>query len=174
MIPLFTGLTVANLMLLSIVFVMGLTADATETASRLYLIHMAMGIAAGLMVLLTHMSVFVYFMATLRWLEAASLRAGIEADRFAKPARRHKSRAVAFAMAAIVITMLAMFAGAGADPTIGALWPTQVHLMLAALTIAVNVACAAGEYRLIRGQSDLMDQALAVVNEGDTNVASST
>jgi hypothetical protein len=169
MIPLFAGLTASNLILLTIVFVLGLSADATDPASKVYPIHMAMGIAAGLMVLLSHMSVFIYFMGTVKWLEAASLRADIEPSRFMHPASRHKRRAFALVMTAITITMLTMFAGAGADPTVSKLWPAEVHLMMACLTIAVNAGCALGEYRLIRAQSDVMDNALTLVNDPETN-----
>jgi hypothetical protein len=67
-------------------------------------------------------------------------------------------------MAAIVLTMLAMFAGAGADPAVNRLWPVQVHLMMAALAIAVNVLCAFSEYQHIRAQSQLMDDAIERVS----------
>ncbi len=166
MIRMFAGLTAANLILLLIVFGLGLSVNATDAATRMYPMHMAMGFAAGLMVLLAHLSVFMYFMATSKWLAAASVKVGIADERFIVPAQTNKRRAFGFAMAAIVITMLTMFAGAGADPTLGRLWPAEVHLIFACVTIAANVIAAMGEYRLIRGEGQLMDQALGILQAG--------
>ncbi len=55
-------------------------------------------------------------------------------------------------------------AGAGADPAVNRLWHTQLHLMFAALAIAINILCAAGEYQHIRAQGQLMDYAIERVN----------
>ncbi len=164
MTSLFAGLTAANLIVLLITFALGLSADATAAGDRLYPIHMAMGFAAGIMVLLTHLATYMYFMATTKWLAAASDKVNLDFEQFVRPAEKRKRRVFAVVMSAIVLTMLAMFAGAGADPAVNSLWPTQVHLMMAALAIAINILCAAGEYQHIRAQGQLMDDAIEQVN----------
>jgi hypothetical protein len=58
-----------------------------------------------------------------------------------------------------------MFAGAGADPAFNPWWPGEVHLVMGAAAILTNILCALAEYRLIRAQSDLMDEATAKVTQ---------
>ena len=165
MIPLFIGLSAANLLLLSAVFGIGLfTFDAAGKSTQLYSYHIAMGIVAGMTTLLDHLSVYTYFMATSRWLQAATDKANLDPAAFAAPALAAKKRAFPVAMAAVAVTMLTMFAGAGADPTVHPLWPAEVHLTLGALAILVNMLCAALEYKFIRAQGRLMDGALGILN----------
>lgn len=166
MIPLFLGLHAANLIVMSIVFVLGLgaTSGPEHRPTDLYAYHLAMGLAAGLLTTLAHLTVYTYFMGTSKWLHAAADKAGLDLHRFVVPAQQRKKYSLRYAMAAIVLTMVTMFAGAGADPTVHPLWPAEAHLALAAITILGNAFCAVGEYRLIRQQGRLMDDALAVVN----------
>jgi len=162
---LFLGLTAANLLLLSIVFGLGLFAtDAADQPTWIYSYHIALAIAAGMMTLLTHLAVYTYFMATSRWLQAATDKANLDPNAYAAPALAAKKRVLPLAMTAIVLTMLTMFAGAGADPTLRRLWPAEVHLAIAALAVAANALCAALEFRLIKAQGRLMDGALAILN----------
>lgn len=171
MIPLFLGLTAANLIILAGVFALGLGVGGDVAA--LYTYHIAFGLTAGLMALLTHLSVYVYFMATSKWLAAATDKAGLDADRFARPAERHKRRAFVLAMSIIALTMITMFAGAGADVTVSALWPGELHLLLAVAAIVANGFGALGEYQLIRKQSNLMDAA-AVYVSGDPHASTAS
>ncbi len=164
MIPIFLGLTIANLALLGLTFGLGLFATDGGRPSGWYEYHLLLGIGAGLMAVLTHLAIYTYFMATTRWLGAAADKAGLALDRFVVPAARRKGRAFAVVMMTIVATMLTMFAGAGADPTRGALWPGEVHLALAGGLIVVHLGAAVAEYRLIGGQGALMDEALVLTN----------
>lgn len=170
MIPLFLGLTVANVTLLAAVFIMGLSAiDIEGGATAWYAYHVAAGIATGLVAVLTHVVVYTYFMATTKWLAAATDKVGLDEQRFVRPAQRRKSRQFAVMMAVVGVTMLTMFAGAGADSTLSPLWPAQVHLVLAMIAIAANVLAALVEYQLINAQGALMDHALAQVNQPRTH-----
>lgn len=174
MIPLFLGLTVANLIILAIVFTLGLTAAGAEDGtSSLYTYHLAFGFTAGLMVLLTHLSVYVYFMATTKWLAAATDKVGFDPQRFSIPAQKAKRRSFVMVMSIITVTMLTMFAGAGADVTITRLWPGELHLALAAVAIAANLFGALAEYQIIRNQGRLMDEAIALVT-GDTHASTAS
>lgn len=172
MIPLFLGLTAANLLLLLGVFSLGLfVVDHTGSVTGAHSLHLLLGIAAGLLCALTHVGVYMYHMATARWLQAATDKIGADPMRWAAPALERKRKVFAVVMGAIVITMLTMFAGAGADPTAGRWWPGEVHLMMGVLAIAMNVSAAISEYRHIRAQGAMMDDALAVLNAPRQEVA---
>ena len=164
MIPLFLGLTIANLLLLVVVFVLGFGTFHEGKPTDHYAYHISLAIAAGLMAVLVHVVAYMYFMATSKWLRAATDKAGLDPAAFALPAMSNKRRVLPLVMGAIVMTMLAMFAGAGADPTVNPWWPGELHMVVAAAAIAANALCAAGEFRMIRTQGRLMDEALAVVN----------
>jgi len=166
MIPLFLGLTAANLFMIVIVFALGLFAvDVADQPTSLYAYHISMGVAAGLMTALTHVAVYTYFMATCKWLGAATQQAGLDATRYVAPAVDRKKRVIMVAMLAITSTVLALFAGAGADPTVNPWWPAQVHLFSAVLALVVNAICGVIEYRHIRDQGALMDRVLAFFNK---------
>jgi hypothetical protein len=166
MFPLFLGLTAANLILLCTVFVMGLfVIDHTQEPTRLYETHLPLGVAAGLMAAFTHVAVYMYHMATARWLEAATDKAGVPVSRWVTPALARKRKVFFLMMGAIGMTMLTMFAGALADPTMNPLLTGEVHLLIGSLAIAANVGAALSEGRHIRRQGRLMDDALAVLNQ---------
>jgi hypothetical protein len=164
MIPLFLGLTLANLLLLGIVFALGFTAVEGAKPSHMYAYHITLGIASGLLTAFAHVSIYMYFMATSKWLRAATEKAGLDPAAYAAPALVNKRRVLPMMMIPIAMTMLAMFAGAASDPTVNPWWPGELHMGVAAIAIAANALCAMGEYRLIRAQGRLMDEALAVVN----------
>lgn len=168
MIPLFLGLQAANHLLLLIAFGAGLWFSefrgGAAGGSDWHGYHVGLGIMAGLFCTFAHVGTYMYFMATFKWLRAATEKAGLDPRRFAQPARRNKSRSFPLMMGAIAATMLAMFAGAAADPTAGAWWPGQVHLVVAAAAIAINFAAAARLFMLVREQGRLMDGALAILN----------
>jgi phosphatidylglycerophosphate synthase len=166
MVPLFLGLTAANLIVLGITFAVGLGAiDAGGEPTRAYDVHLPLGFGAGLLVLLTHISVYTYFMATTKWLAAATDKGNLDRARFIVEPARRKRRAFVMSMSAIGLVMIAMFAGAGADSTMARpLWPGEVHLALGALALAGNAFVALGQYRVIRLQGRTMDEALGVLN----------
>lgn len=165
MLTLFLGLHSASLLLLCAVFGMGLmTIDSAGKPTGVYHYHLAGGIAAGLVVTLAHVSVYTYFMATTKWLQAACEKCGLDLATHVAPSMSRKRKALWTAMAAIGVTMVTMFAGAGADRTMRPLWPAETHLVIAAVAIAVNLLCAIAEYRFIRAQGKLMDDTLAEVN----------
>ena len=164
MIPLFLGLTAVNLLSLTAVFVVGLALnDAGGEAASLYTMHVMLGILAGLACALTHVAVFTYFMATTKWLGAATVKASLDESSFVADSLRRKGRAFVLAMVAIVATTVTMIGGAGADKAVSPLWTPQLHLLAGALTIALNFLCAIGEYKLIAVQGRQMDEAAAIL-----------
>lgn len=165
MISLFLGLSTANILLMSIVFGLGLFAvDGGDQATEGYRHHVTLGIASGFMAGATHLGVYMYFMATSKWLGAACDKANLNPTNYVRPALEHKKRVLKVVLLAIGVTMLAMFAGAGTDPTMGRQWSSSWHLVLAVLALGTNLVCAVLEYPRIRQQGALMDSALEKVN----------
>lgn len=172
MLPLFLGLTLANLLLLSAVFLLGLfVIDHTGQATHAYDWHIPLGVAAGLMATLTHVGVYMYHMATARWLGAATDKAGQPLSRWVAPALHRKRQVFFLMMSAIGTTMIAMFAGALGDPTMNPWLPGEVHLVTGVVAVAVNGAVAISEGRHIQAQGVLMDDALNVLNAPQTAAA---
>lgn len=165
MIPLFLGLASANLILLLGVFTLGLMVIGGDgRPTSVYPYHLAAGIGTGFMCTLAHLSVYMYFMATTKWLAAATDKAALDPQAFTLPAAAAKRRVFRYVMLAIVSVMVAMFAGAAADPTVRPWWPGEVHLAIAAFAVCTNFVCHALEYRAIRAQGALMDAALRTMN----------
>lgn len=165
MISLFLGLSTANLLLLTMTLGLGLFAtDAGGQPSSLFAVHITMGIAAGMMAVVTHIGTYTYFMATAKWLQAATDKADLNPDHFVAPALARKTRVLAAAGIAITVTMLAMFAGAASDPTMPNPWPSGIHITLALATVAINLAAAIVQFSQVRQQGLLMDEALAILN----------
>ncbi len=162
MIPLFLGLTIANLLLLSGVFTLGiLVRDGQGEMTAIYDYHILFAIVAGLIVVLVHLVTYTYFMATTKWLGAAVDKANLDPAVYHTPAAERKKRVFAIVMTAIGVTMLTMFAGAAAD-TVGL--PAMVHFIAGIVTLAMNALCAVAEFQCIREQGRLMDEALAVIH----------
>lgn len=166
MIPLFLGLSAANVLLLLISFGLGLFAtDAGHNPTEMFSYHVAIGIATGLMTTLTHVAVYTYFMATSKWLHAAADKTGLPTGRYVAPSLARKKRIFVIVMAAIGVTILTMIVGAASDPTVPGSWvPEGLHMAMAFLSVAVNIAAAAGQFPLIRAQGGLIDEVLAIVN----------
>ena len=128
MIPLFLGLTLANLLMLSGAFALGLAARHLGDGADAYAAHLAMGLGAALGTAMTHCVVYTYFMATTKWLEAASDKAGLDRQRFVLQAKAAKSRSFRFVMLAILSTMVTAFGGAATVTVPG--WPAHLHIDL--------------------------------------------
>ncbi len=166
MISLFLGLSTANVLLLGCVFGLGLFAtDAAAKPTGVYVLHVSMAIAAGLMTTLTHVGVYTYFMATHKWLLAATHKADLDHARFVAPPLARKARALKLALAGIGATLLAMFAGAATDPTLPSRWvPAPLHLASGLAAVAINGISALAQFPIVRQQSQLIDEALAILN----------
>lgn len=166
MIPLFIGMTLANLLLLCGVFGLGLfVVGADEKTTSVYAYHISLAIAAAFVTLATHVGTYMYFMATSRWLQAATDKVGLEPRRFAAPALDNKRRSLPCIMMPILAMMAAAFAGAGADRTLAPIWRPEYHLAAGVIAIAVNIFAAMLEFKLIKAQGALMALALAILNQ---------
>lgn len=166
MIPLFLGLSAANVLVLGLAFGFGLFAtDATTDApTTLYTFHITVGIAAGLMTALAHTTVYTYFMATSKWLQAATDKADLDPTKFVLPALARKNRVLGIVMVAVATTILTLFAGAASDPTVRPWLPSGVHLLMGLTAIFVNLFAAVTQFPLVQQQGLLMGHALMILN----------
>ena len=162
MISVVIGLSAANLLLLIGVWCLGLTFAGSARGDALYTLHVTLAILASLMSILVHVAVFTYFMATTKWLTAAADKAALAADDYILPSQRRKSRALICLMGAFVAMLITVLAGAAADTT-GRGWVSQIHMWLGALTIAVNLVAAIGEYHLVAHQGRLLHRAATIL-----------
>lgn len=171
MIPLFIGLHATNLLVLIGVFTLGLLLpDADLSGMNMRSYHMLAGIFAGLFCTLAHMATFTYFMATTKWLGAATDKGNLNPKHFVIPAQSQKSRAFMTCLLAVGITMATMFAGAAADTAVEQGAAATWHLLLATAAVATNFICAGSQFRYIQHRGKLMDQALTILNDQPTPV----
>ncbi len=167
MISLFLGLSLANLLLLGLVFALGLATAAAGFSGgtmRLYALHVALGVTAGLMTALAHPDDLHVLYGHGQMARRGHGQGGHGSGTVVDAGLAEQGADLALGASAVILTMLAMFAGAAADPTVRPWSSGQVHLVMAGLAIAGNLICTLGEYRLIRAQGRLMDETLAVLN----------
>ena len=158
MIPLFIGLTLANLLGLC-------AAGALGYASREgYAVgpwHILAGAMASLVCCGVHCVVFTYFVATAKWVQHAVTVKQLDPSLTA-PTRSFKAQAFPAAMLAIAVVFLTAFVGAAADNYHGRYHAWHHALGVAALV--TNVVVALVEYRAIDRNARLIDGVLALIN----------
>lgn len=154
MIPLFLGLTLANVLGLATALTLGYMSLA-RGAVRPY--HLLAGALAAILCIAVHSIVFTYFIATAKWIQHAVVVRGLD-PALAAPTRSFK----AMAFPAALLCMLAVFAAA----VMGALHDTYgmsrtVHHLAALGAIVVNLGGAAVEFAAIARNGRLIDEILA-------------
>lgn len=166
MISLFIGLNTANILLLTCTFGLGLFATGQGAQpTQVFTLHITLGIAAGLMCTLTHVATYTYFMATTKWLGAATNKANLDPTQFVTPTLARKHRALWITLSVIALTLLAMFAGAAVDPTMpNRPLPPVAHLIMGIVALAANLVGAIAQFSLVYAQTHLIDDALDILN----------
>jgi hypothetical protein len=152
MLPLFLGLTLVNLLCLSLATFLGFTRPGA--------MHVLFGALAALVCVGVHCVVFTYFIATAKWVQHAVAVKKLDATLTA-PTRSFKMQAFPAALSAMAITFIAAMLGAALDNRMGS---KQWHLAAALAAVAVNVAVAIIEYRAIARNSRLIDSILEQIN----------
>jgi hypothetical protein len=162
MIPLFLGLTLANVTALLATIALGYAGTAATGALRSW--HMLAGTMAALLCIAVHCVVFTYFIATAKWIQHAVSVKGLDAA-YSAPTRSFKAQAFPAALGAMAVVFLTAIFGAATDnQMVSATW----HHLLALTAFAVNLAAAAIEYNAISHNGRLIDQILADVPPGET------
>jgi hypothetical protein len=154
MIPLFLGLTTANLVGLLAAAVMGyVSVGRPEYRGH----HLLVGVLAAILCVGVHCVVFTYFVATAKWIRHAVAVKGLDPG-LALPTRSFKAMAFPAALGSMTLVFVAACLGAAhdalhVDPT----W----HHVLALTSVAANLAGAAVEYHAIYRNGALIDEILA-------------
>ena len=154
MIPLFLGLTLANLAALVTAAVFGYLALSHESLRQW---HMLAGALATLICCAVHCVVFTYFIATAKWIQHAVNVKQLDAE-LTKPTRSFKSQALPAALVAIGVVFITAFVGAA---TFSYGLRPSIHHVLAIASLVINALCAAVEYRAIVRNGALIDRILA-------------
>jgi hypothetical protein len=162
MIPLFLGLTLANLTCLSIALILGYLRAAGRDVGQYHLIA---GALAAIACCGVHCVVFTYFVATAKWVQHAILVKGLDAA-LAAPTRSFKLQAFPAALLAMLMVFLTAVMGAAVDNyRIAPLW----HHATALAMLATNVIVAAVEFAAIRRNGLLVDDILARIARPQTD-----
>jgi hypothetical protein len=160
MIPLFLGLTLANLICLCTAAALGYWYGSGEAAGQW---HVVAGALAAIVCCAVHCVVFTYFVATAKWVQHAIAVKGLD-PALASPTRSFKAQAFPAALAAIAMVFVTAVLGAAAD---NQYVRPLVHHLVALAMIATNVLTAIAEYGAIRGNGLLIDRVLELAGARD-------
>lgn len=169
----FLTLTIVSTLLLIAAFVLGLEIGDPRSVSaatrRLMSYHLLTSVAALIFATLVHAVLLTYFMGTSRWMEEARLAYKLDL-RWNAENRRLKYQTIPLMAACLVLLILNIPLGAMAVDRGGwmlpgghELSPSRFHLLFAVLTIIVNLAVNALEYRSIHRNSQLIGEVLIEV-----------
>jgi hypothetical protein len=147
----FLTLTVASTLLLVASFVLGCEIGDIRSVSswtrKILSYHILISVAALIFAALVHAVLLTYFMGTSRWIEEARQAYKFEA-RWSEENRRLKYRAIP----TMVLCLLLLIS----NIPLGAVASANVHLVVAILTLVVNLAVNAMEYAAIRRNGELI------------------
>jgi len=158
MIPLFLGLTLANLLTLCVTGALGYL-GTTSVPARSW--HTLAGALATLVACGVHCVVFTYFVATAKWVQHAVATRKLDPN-FVTPTRSFRRQAFPAALAAMAITFAAAILGAARD---NFMVSRDVHHLTAVAAFAVNILVAIIEYKAIARNGRLIDSILVAITE---------
>jgi hypothetical protein len=169
----FLTLTVVSTLLLLASFGLGLEIGDPHSLApltrKLLSYHLLISVAALIFAALVHAVLLTYFMGTSRWLEEA--RQAYKFDiRWSEENRQLKYRTIPVMAVCLLVLIaniplgaLAVDRAAWVLPGIGSISPSHVHLVFSLLTLVVNLAVNAMEYRAIRRNGELIADVLGEV-----------
>jgi hypothetical protein len=169
----FLTLTVVSTLLLLAAFILGLEIGDPHSLApltrKLLSYHLLISVAALIFAALVHAVLLTYFMGTSRWLEEA--RQAYKFDiRWSEENRQLKYRTIpVMAVCLLVLIANIPFGALAVDrapwvlPGVGSVSPSHVHLVFSLLTLVVNLAVNALEYRSIRRNGELIADVLGEV-----------
>jgi hypothetical protein len=165
MVPLFLGLTLANLICLITAAVMGYVTALSNPILGQW--HMLAGVLSAMVCVAVHCIVFTYFIATAKWVQHA-----VEVKRLdphlTAPTRSFKAQAFPAALSAMAMVFLTAVLGAAVDNYgLSRSW----HHALAISAIAANLAAALIEFAAIRRNAHLIDGILELINSTPASVS---
>lgn len=158
-------LTAFHLVVLTAAFAVGWLSFFQGSRQRpddpTFLLHVYLGLLAGLTTLGVHCLVFIYFLGTGRWVKEVALAYRLPDAPLPRLTRDLKRRAYPAALAAMLVPIAASAAGAGVATL---QWPWLYHAALAAAAIAVNGWAFFVEYDCVRINGQVLDDVLREVD----------
>jgi hypothetical protein len=161
-IPLFIGLSMFNLLCLTIAALLGYGVKFEGLVFAPY--HQLSGVLATIACCAVHCIVFTYFIATAKWIQHAIEVKHLDPT-LSAPTRSFKAQAFPAALIAMAVVFFTAIAGVitfsyGIKP----IW----HHLLALLSVATNLVVCVIEYRAIVKNGLLVDSILARINTTQT------
>jgi len=146
----YTGLAIWNLLFLSSAFTLGfLRGHAVEPR-----VHLLTGLFAAIFCCLVHAIVFAHFIGSGKWIKRGAVAAAMPDEaHIVKRTKRMKGKTFPFALFSMLFAVACAVLGGAADQ--GAVSPV-VHLVLACLTLSVNLVATVMERSAIRENSNLI------------------
>jgi hypothetical protein len=160
----FLGLSVLDGLTLVAAFAAGIVSwlgGGSASDATVYLTHLILGLAGGILTLLVHCLIFTYFLGTGRWVKEVGIAYQLPDEPWPKLTRELKRWTFPPALVAMLITIAAAAAGMGVQVRA---WPWYVHGLLALTTLAVNCAAFVVEYRSVRTNAEIIDHVLIEVD----------
>jgi hypothetical protein len=161
MIPLFLGLSIANMT--ALLLAVGLGYAGVSGGGGLRAWHMLSGAIAVLLCIAVHCVVFTYFIATAKWIQHAVTVKGLP-DTYSSPTRSFKAQAFPAALCAMGSVFIAAMFGAATD---NQMVSTTWHHLMALGALAVNLGAAVLEYAAIGRNGRLIDRILGEAAAND-------
>lgn len=169
----FLTLTILSTLLLLAALVLGFEIGDPRSVSRatrrLLSYHLLESVAALIFAALVHAVLLIYFMGTSRWMDEARQAYKFDAS-WSDENRRLKNRTIPVMAVCMLLLILNIPLGAlsvdrpdWSVPGIGAVSPSRVHLVFAVLTVVINLAVNAMEYRAIRRNGQLIVEVVSEV-----------
>jgi hypothetical protein len=126
-----------------------------------YLIHVYLGLLAGLTTLAVHCLIFIYFLGTGRWVKEVALAYRLPDAPLPKLTRDLKRRTFPPALLAMLVPIAASAAGAGVATQ---QWPWGYHAALAVATLVVNAWAFRIEFRNVAINAGVIDDVMREVD----------
>jgi hypothetical protein len=159
MIRLFLGLTIFNLLCLSITSALGY--GVMFAGARYASYHQLAGSLSAVCCCAVHCVVFTYFIATAKWVQHAIEVKQLDPS-LVTPTRSFKAQAFPAAILAMAIVFVTAIVGVATfSYRIHPMW----HHVMAWVSLLVNVGVAVVEYRAIARNGELIDSILRRIND---------
>ena len=133
----------------------------SELRHDVYLAHFLLGLTASIGMLFVHCLIFIYFLGTGRWVKEVTLAYKLDDEPNHKLTRELKRRTFPPALFSMLIGIAAAAAGTGVQVNV---WPWQVHLVSAVLTLVINVWAFRIEIRDVARNAEVIEAVMADVN----------
>ena len=160
----FFSVALVDFVALLATFVVGLVFKLMGTTSEpLWMAHLYLALFSAIATLLVHcLLIFTYFLGTGRWVKEVGIAYQLPDVPLLKLTRDLKRRTYPLSLFAMLITIAAVAAGAGAQNQLPA-WPWHVHLTLACLALLINGWAFVVAYRNIRINGSILEEVMREV-----------